>query len=101
MRLRKLVTGSLNKDLGILLLRLSFGGSMMLAHGLGKLSRGAADFPDPLGIGNLGSWMGAVGAEFFCSLALILGLAQRAILIPLMFTMGVAIFVVHGADPYQ
>lgn len=39
-------------------------------------------------------------AEFFCSLALALGLATRAALIPLIITMATAVLMIHGGDPF-
>lgn len=99
--MRSLITGPLNRHVGILILRLVFGGTMMFAHGMGKLMKGPEGFADPLGIGTMASWGGAVFSEFFCAFAVMLGLAQRLALIPLMFTMAVAALVVHGADPFQ
>jgi len=58
-------------------------------------------FPDPIGIGSQLSLIAAIGAEVGCSILLILGLGVRFAAIPLAFTMIVALFVVHGADPWQ
>ena len=83
-------------DIGLLLLRVCLG-SFMLTHGWQKLSsfaETAQKFPDPLGLGSQTSLALAVFAEFFCSIALILGLATRLALIPLMTTMVVAGFIV-------
>lgn len=89
---------------GLLILRLGFGLMMALGHGWGKLA-GFADrasqFSDPLGVGSTISLALVVFAEFFCSLALILGLATRAAVIPLIFAMLVAAFVVHIDDPWK
>lgn len=88
---------------GLLLLRAAFGG-LMLVHGWQKLTgfqELAAVFPDPLGIGGKLSLIAAIGAEFGCSLLLIAGLAGRLAAIPLACTMGVALFIVHAADPWQ
>lgn len=96
--------GSKLPDVGLLLLRLGFGLRMMLGHGLGKLqgySTGAATFPDPLGVGHQLSMTLAVGAEFFCSALLILGLATRLALTQLIATMAVAFFIVHAKDGMQ
>ncbi len=91
-------------DVGKLILRLFFGLTMVFAHGLGKLS-GFGDrmdsFPDPLGVGSTMSLALVVGAEFFCALAVALGLFTRAALIPLIITMFVAVFVIHGEDPFK
>jgi len=89
-------------SIGLLLLRLVFGGFMLIGHGWGKLisfSEAAAKFPDPLGIGNELSMGSAVFCEVVCSLLVMLGLATRVAVLPLVFTMGVAAFIVHGGDP--
>jgi len=96
--------GKFSADLGLLALRLFFGGIMMVGHGYPKLAGFAeksATFPDPLGMGNSLSMASAVGAEFFCSLLLVLGVATRLVALPLAFTMGVAFFIVHAADLFQ
>ncbi|MGV3525148.1 MAG: DoxX family protein [Candidatus Sericytochromatia bacterium] len=88
-------------SLGLLILRLSVGG-LMLTHGLPKLlnfGEMLTKFADPIGLGVPLSLILAVGAEVGCSLLLILGLATRLAAFPLMFTMAVAFFLVHGADP--
>lgn len=88
---------------GLLLLRAGFGG-LMLVHGYQKLvdyQKLVETFPDPLGIGSQYSLMGAIGAEFGCSILLIVGLATRLAALPLAFTMGVAHFVIHANDAWQ
>ena len=90
-------------SLGLLILRLFLGLTMAFGHGWGKLtnfSEVATQFPDPFGIG-LGLTLGlVVFAEFFCSLALALGVATRAAAIPLIITMATAAFVIHADDPF-
>lgn len=61
----------------------------------------ADKFPDPIGMGSQFSLIMAIGAEVGCSLLLILGLGTRLAVVPLAFTMIVALFVVHGADPWK
>nr|WP_146526289.1 DoxX family protein [Novipirellula artificiosorum] len=56
---------------------------------------------DPIGIGSQLSLILAIGAEFGCSLLIIVGFATRLSAIPLAFTMIVALFIVHGGDPWQ
>ncbi|MCC9600288.1 DoxX family protein [Stieleria sp. JC731] len=97
----------MNRDkfssIGLLVLRLAFG-CFMLVHGWQKLSgfsEMSGGFPDPLGVGNQLSLVMAIGAEFGCSLLLLVGLGTRLAVIPLGFTMIIALFVVHGADPWQ
>jgi putative oxidoreductase len=90
-------------SLGLLVLRLGVGLTMALGHGWGKLqSFGelAAKFPDPLGIGSRFSLMGAIGGELVCPLLIALGLGTRLAAIPAAFTMGVALLVIHAADPF-
>lgn len=90
-------------SIGLLVLRLTFGLGM-LVHGWAKLA-GYNDmveqFPDPIGIGSQLSLISAIATEVGCSLLLIVGLGTRLASIPLAFTMGVALFVVHASDPWQ
>jgi putative oxidoreductase len=92
-------------SLGLLFLRLGAGGMMMTAHGWAKLSKWgemSATFPDPLGIGSSSiSLAMAIFAEFFCSLAVVLGFLTRLAVIPLMTTMLVAAFIIHWEDPWN
>ncbi len=93
----------LTLNLGLLLLRVTIG-CMMLVHGLPKLMSllsGTIEFADPLGLGPQLSLFLAVGAEVGCSLLLIFGLFTRLATLPLIITMGVAITIIHGADPYS
>ena len=86
-----------------LLLRLVLGLSMFFGHGFGKISNFSAvagKFPDPLGIGSQMSLTLTVGAEVFCALALVAGLATRYAAVPLMIAMAVAAFIFHSADPF-
>jgi putative oxidoreductase len=85
----------------LLVLRVAMG-SLMLVHGYQKLgwltAGGEIQFGDPIGIGAHASLVLAVLAEFLCAMLLILGLATRLALIPLITTMLVAVFIVHGPD---
>lgn len=90
-------------DSGLFVLRVAIG-VFMLVHGIQKLmgfSEMADKFPDPIGIGSQLSLVMAIGAEVGCSVLLILGLGTRLAVIPLAFTMIVALFVVHAADPWK
>ncbi|CAA6806495.1 MAG: DoxX family protein [uncultured Aureispira sp.] len=93
-----------SKDLGLFFLRLILGGGMLFGHGIGKMqllfSGNGNSFPDVLGIGSELSLFLAVFAEVFCSLLLILGAFTRIALIPLIFTMCIAFFLVHFSDPF-
>ncbi len=86
-----------------LIMRVGVGFMMAFGHGFGKLGRLGADpikFADPYGFGQVPSLVLAVFAEFFCSLALALGLFTRAAVIPLLITMLTAALIVHGGDPF-
>ncbi|MGB5105659.1 MAG: DoxX family protein [Candidatus Zixiibacteriota bacterium] len=97
-------TGARKIDIGLLLLRVGIGSFMLFGHGWGKLASFAekADtWADPIGLGPTLSLSLAIFAEFFCSLAIILGLATRAAAVPLLITMLVAATIVHAADPWS
>ncbi|MBB3205702.1 putative oxidoreductase [Rhodopirellula rubra] len=90
-------------SIGLLALRVAFG-CFMMVHGIQKVmgfSEISAVFPDPIGVGSQLSLIMAIGAEVGCSILLILGLGTRLAVVPLAFTMIVALFVVHGADPWK
>lgn len=90
-------------SLGLLVLRLGMGG-YMLTHGAGKLQMlldgKAAAFPDPIGIGGPVSLVLVTVAEFLCAILVMAGLLTRWSAVPVVIAMGVAAFVVHGADPW-
>lgn len=92
----------MNRDIGLLILRLGAGG-MLMTHGWGKLQQlisGNMAFADPIGIGEAPSLILAVLAEFFCALLVVLGVKTRWVAIPPAITMLVAAVVVHGSDPF-
>lgn len=87
-----------------LFLRVSFGATMLLAHGLPKLKSFntlSTKFPDPLSIGSYWSLIFVIMAEFFCQLLIIVGLKTRIMAIPPIITMIVAAFIFHANDPWQ
>jgi putative oxidoreductase len=91
-------------DIALLLLRLTFGGLMLINHGLPKMEKlmagGEIKFADPIGIGMENSLYLAVFAEVVCVVLLMIGAFTRFALVPLIVTMLVAIFIVHGGDPF-
>lgn len=90
-------------DIGLLLLRVGVGGFMLFGHGWGKLisfADKADTWADPIGLGPTLSLSLAIFAEFFCSLAIVLGIGTRAAAIPLLITMLVAAGIVHADDPW-
>lgn len=97
-------SSSIPKDIVLLAVRV-FVGFAMLSHGYPKLQMllagGKIEFFDFMGLGPQISLILTVIAEFACSILLILGLFTRISLGFLIFTMVIAGFVVHGADPFE
>ena len=96
-------TDDYGPTINILLLALRITvGVLMLTHGipkLGKILTGDFDFANPIGIGATASLFMATFAEFFCSLVVIIGYKSRLAVMPLIFTMLVALLIVHSNDP--
>lgn len=89
----------LSTDLGLLLLRLTLGLSMLILHGWPKLqgfSKISGSFNDPLGVGPQISLALTVFAEVGCSALLIVGFLTRFASLTLAICLGVAFFLVHG-----
>lgn len=91
-------------EITLVILRVGLG-VFMLTHGWPKMEMliegGPIIFSDPIGIGKLPSLVLTVFAELFCSVLLVLGLFTRLAVIPLIITMVVAVFVVHGNHPFS
>lgn len=95
--------GNRRFDISLHLSRLLFGMFFMM-HGLTKINdfgQMALAFPDPLGVGSEISLILAILGEVFCSVLLIFGLLTRLALIPMIFTMCIAFFVIHAGDPFS
>ncbi|ASW73813.1 DoxX family protein [Chryseobacterium piperi] len=92
------------RDIVLLIVRV-FIGFAMLSHGFPKLQMllegGKIEFFDFLGLGPQISLILTILAEFVCSILLILGLFTRVSLGFLIFTMVIAVFVVHAGDPFD
>ena len=74
----------------LLIVRIIFG-VLLMNHGIEKWSNYqelSAVFPDPLGVGSPLSLGLAIFGELACSM------------LPMIFTMGMAFFVIHGNDPF-
>lgn len=97
-------TTTSNVDFAAFILRIVGGGFMIYGHGLGKFQKffsdEAIEFTDPFGISATATLGLVVFAEFICAGLVILGLMTRYALIPLVFTMVYAAFVVHSADSF-
>ncbi|MDH5825836.1 DoxX family protein [Sphingobacterium faecium] len=89
-------------DIAILLARISIA-ILMLTHGISKIAlfnETPVQFMDFMGLGTEMSLTLAIFAEMGCSVLILLGLGTRVAVIPLIITMLVAVFIVHGADPF-
>lgn len=89
-------------SLFLLALRILFG-LLLMSHGIQKWSSFqelSMAFPDPLGVGSPLSLGLAIFAELFCSMAFIIGFLYRLAMIPMIFTMLVACFVIHANDVF-
>ena len=87
----------------LLAARIAFG-ALLMTHGIAKWQNFDAlstTFPDPLGIGSHTSLLLAIFAEVICSAGFITGTLYRLAGIPMIFTMCVAFFSVHKADPFS
>ena len=91
------------KDIGLAFFRIAVS-AMMLTHGLTKFQKlisGNFEFGDPIGIGAAPSLFLVVIGEFICPLLIIIGFKTRLSAIPTAITMAVAVFIAHGADPFD
>lgn len=106
MKAKTIIASPLNEryfSLALLILRV-VASAYMLTHGWAKLtgfSEMSAQFPDPIGVGSTLSLALIIGAEFFASLFIILGLFTRLAAVPIVIAMSVAAFVIHSADPFN
>lgn len=98
-------------SIGLLVARVGFGLSMAWGHGWPKIrdwSEISSAFPDPLKIASIPGMEAiaspmslglAIFAELICGVLLAWGLLGRLVALPLAFTMGVAVWVVHAGEP--
>ena len=93
---------SMHTDLGILLLRLIFGGMFMYVGYL-KISaynQMLSMMGDPIGIGTELSLILVIFAELFCGFFVAVGFLTRLTVIPILVVMIVVLFVVHIKDQF-
>jgi len=99
-----MLSASMGKDLGLLVLRLGVGLLMLFPHGYMKVvnfTTSMDSFPDPIGLGSTLSLIGAVFAEVVCSILIMLGIKTRIFATFPLITMLVAAFVVHSKDAWM
>ena len=88
-------------SLVLLAARIVFG-ILFMSHGIAKwiaFNEMTEQFPDPLGIGSTLSFWLAIFAEVACTFGFMLGALFRICLIPMIFTMCVALLIIHAGDP--
>ena len=98
LRILRLEFLPMSADIGLLVLRLWLGLSLLILHGSMKFANFSAmseKFADPLGIGTKTSLSLAMFSEVVGSILLILGLFARLGALSSMVTMGVAFLFVH------
>ena len=92
-------------DLSMLLMRLVFGGFMVINHGYSKLlkflNEDPIKFAKPFGLSADFSLALAVFGELVCGALIAIGLLTRLSAIPALVTMLVAAFVIHGDDSFK
>lgn len=89
-------------SLFLLAVRLIFG-ILMMNHGIQKWSNFqelSTSFPDPLDLGSTLSLSLAIFGELVCSMGFVVGFLYRLALIPMIFTMCIAFFVIHANDVF-
>lgn len=104
--MKKLFTIDQNQnsiDVALLIARIGIG-AFMLTHGLPKLMMLLGDapvqFPGLMGMSPAFALFLTVFAEVVCSILILVGLGTRLASIPLIFTMILAVFFIHAADPF-
>lgn len=86
-------------NIGPLMLRLVFAGTLLFAHGIDKwemiISTDEVPFFDPIGLGSDVSLGLAAFAEIICAVLVVLGIMTRWALIPLIINFIVILFTTH------
>ena len=93
-----------SSDLALLLMRLGFGLSLFLKHGLEKLtgySQMVTHFPNPLGIGAHASLAYALLSDGICSLLVLLGVGTRLAALVIVINLSVVFFLVDHAAFFE
>lgn len=88
---------------GLLLAARIVFGLLFMSHGAAKIAGFdtlAYAFPDPLGFGSRLSLVLSIVAEAVCPALVIAGAFYRLALLPMIFMLSTAAFVVHHGDPF-
>jgi putative oxidoreductase len=90
-------------DIGLLIARVAIA-ALMFTHGIPKLmmllSGAPIQFPAVMGMSAALSLGLTIFAEVLCSVFILIGLATRLAVIPLIITMLIAVLFIHQADPF-
>ncbi|MBT8271784.1 MAG: DoxX family protein [Flavobacteriaceae bacterium] len=92
-----------DSKLALTVLRVGFS-LLMLRHGIPKINmlfESPIEFADPIGVGPLVSLILTLIGEVVCPILILIGIKTRLATIPVIITMLVAAFIVHGSDPFQ
>ncbi len=93
-----------NIDLGLLVLRVGLS-VMMLTHGIPKfmefIGGNMSLVGDPIKLGGLITSILVLIAEVVAPILILIGLKTRMATIPVIITMAVAFFMIHGNDPFH
>lgn len=92
---------STTESLILLTARVIFG-FLFMSHGIAKwimFKDFTEAFYDPIGLGATLSFWLVLFAEIVCSFGFILGVLFRLSLIPMIFSMCIAVFIIHGSEP--
>ncbi len=91
-----------NIDLGLLILRVGLS-VLMLTHGVPKfldfINGNMSIVGDPIGVGGLITSILVLIGEVVAPVLVLIGLKTRMAAIPVVITMAVAAFLIHGGDP--
>lgn len=95
-------TRPLNADLGILLLRVIFGGFFVYygSYKVASYHEILPVFTDYIGIGAKLSFHLVIFAELVCGFLVLIGFWTRLAVIPIFIAMFVAYFIAHAKDPF-
>ncbi len=91
-------------NLGLLILRAASGLILAFGHGWGKLtnfSEMSTQFADPFGFGMAASLVLTVFAEFFCAIAVALGILARVATLPIIIMFLTVVLIIHANDPWS
>lgn len=103
MNSRTFLTKNFNNDVALLLMRVTFGGLLLVDHGIGKIAKlmnPPVEFMNFMGLGPDASLFLVIVAEAICAGLIVIGLGTRLACIPLIINFIVVIFNVNAGSPF-